>query len=263
LRSLADEGVSAARDGTVTRYDGASSSDLAALLGLPRVELRSTVASTQDVAHTLAAGGAPAGTLVLADEQHAGRGRHGRAWVSEAGAGIWLTLIERPTDSMAVDVLSLRIGLAIARALDAFTSDGVRLKWPNDVYTTRGKVAGILCEARWRNGAVEWVAIGVGINVRAPEEAPGATGLASGTQRIDVLRDVLPRLRDAAGLSGHLTADELAEFATRDLAAGRMCREPVAGKVVGVDAGGELLIDTGAATVGVRTGSLVLEEETP
>jgi BirA family biotin operon repressor/biotin-[acetyl-CoA-carboxylase] ligase len=263
LRSLADERVSAGSDASATRYDGAANIDLAALLGLPRVELRSTVQSTQDVAHTLAAGGAPAGTLVLADEQHAGRGRHGRAWVSEAGAGIWLTLIERPTDSMAVDVLSLRIGLAIARALDTFASDGVRLKWPNDVYTTRGKVAGILCEARWRNGAIEWVAIGVGINVRAPEEAPGAAGLAAGTQRIDVLRIVLPRLREAAALRGHLTPDELAEFARRDLAVGRRCLEPVAGKVVGVDADGDLLIDTGSRTVGMRAGSLVLEEEAP
>lgn len=255
--------MSAANDAAATRYDGATGRDLAALLGLPRVDVRPTVQSTQDVAHALAAAGAPAGTLVLADEQRAGRGRHGRAWVSEAGAGIWFTLIERPTDSMAIDVLSLRIGLAIARALDAFTTDPVRLKWPNDVYTTRGKVAGILCEARWRNGAVEWVAIGVGINVRAPEKAPGAAGLASGTRRMDLLRNVLPRLREAAGLSGHLAAAELAEFATRDLAVGRMCLEPVAGKVVGVDAGGELLIDTGSRTVGVRAGSLVLEEETP
>jgi hypothetical protein len=74
---------------------------------------------------------------------------------------------------------------------------------------------------------------------------------------------VLPRLREAASLCGHLTANELAEFGTRDLAVGRMCLEPVAGKVVGVDAGGELLIDTGPRTVGVRAGSLVLEEETP
>jgi BirA family transcriptional regulator, biotin operon repressor / biotin---[acetyl-CoA-carboxylase] ligase len=263
LRSLADERVSERSDAPATLYDGATGTDLAALLGVPRVELRSTVPSTQDVAHLLAAAGAPAGTLVLADEQQAGRGRHGRAWVSEAGAGIWLTLIERPADSMAIDVLSLRIGLAIARALDAFATDVVRLKWPNDVYTTRGKVAGILCEARWRDGAVEWVAIGVGINVRVPEEAPGAAGLPSATPRLDVLRNVVTRLREAAALHGHLTAAELAEFATRDLAVGRTCLEPVGGKVVGVDAGGELLIDTGSRTVGVRAGSLVLEEETP
>lgn len=253
----ADGGANAAR------YDGATGDDLAGLLELPRVELRSTVGSTQDVAHALAGAGAPSGTLVLADEQRVGRGRHGRVWVSEAGAGIWLTLIERPTDSAAIDVLSLRVGLAIASALDAFTTDAVGLKWPNDVYTAHGKLAGILCEARWREGAVEWVALGVGINVRAPSRAPGAAGLAAGTGRIDVLRDVVPRLRAAAVVRGHLTGDELAEFAARDLAAGRACLEPVAGTVVGIDAGGELLIDTGLRIVAVRAGSLVLQEETP
>jgi len=253
--------MAAAQDNTADRYDGATGDDLMAWLGLSRIELRSTVTSTQDVAHALAASGATAGTLVLADEQHAGRGRQGRAWVSESGAGIWLTLIERPTDATAIDVLSLRAGLAIARGLDEFTTGGMRLKWPNDVYTARGKVAGILCEARWRDGMVEWVALGVGINVRAPTGAPGAAGLAPGTRRVDVLREVLPRLRAAAVMRGHLTRDELAEFATRDLAAGRTCLEPIAGKVVGVDADGGLLIDTGGRIVAVRSGSLVLEEE--
>ena len=255
--------MAASGDATGARYDGVGAADLATLLRLPRVELLATVASTQDVAHALAAPGAAAGTLVLADEQRAGRGRQGRAWVSEAGAGIWLTLIERPADAMAIDVLSLRVGLGIARGLDGFTNDPVRLKWPNDVYTTRGKVVGILCEARWRDGAVEWVALGVGINVRAPAGAPGAAGLAPQTQRLDVLREVVPRLRAAAAMRGHLTSDELREFSARDMAIGRLCVEPVAGSVVGVGAGGELLIDTGMRTVGVRAGSLVLQEEAP
>jgi BirA family transcriptional regulator, biotin operon repressor / biotin---[acetyl-CoA-carboxylase] ligase len=263
LRSLADEGVIDGGGAEGARYDGRTGAGLATLLGLPGVVLRSSVASTQDVAHALAAGGAPAGTLVLADEQHAGRGRHGRSWVSEARAGIWLTLIERPSDPAAIDVLSLRVGLATARALDAFTAEPVRLKWPNDVYTTRGKLAGVLCEARWRDGAVEWVAIGVGINVRAPDGAPGAASLASGTQRVDVLRDVLPRLRGAAAMRGHLTPSELEEFAARDLAIGRACLEPVAGTVVGIDAAGGLLIDTGARTIEMRAGSLVFEEGAP
>ena len=65
-----------------------------------------------------AAEGAPAGTLVVADAQTAGRGRSGRTWTSERGAGVWLTLIERPRDVDALDVLSLRVGLALAPALD-------------------------------------------------------------------------------------------------------------------------------------------------
>src|SRR5262249_48139630 len=129
-----------ADEGGVVRYDGKTASELASLLGLPRVELLSRVSSTQDVAHELAAADAPAGTLVLADEQTSGRGRQGRAWTSEPGAGIWLTLIERPTDPASADVLSLRVGLALARALDRFTAEPVRLKWPNDVYTAGRKL---------------------------------------------------------------------------------------------------------------------------
>jgi BirA family biotin operon repressor/biotin-[acetyl-CoA-carboxylase] ligase len=260
LPSLADPRVSNAGK-PVVRYDGLSGDAIAAQLGVPRVEVLESVSSTQDVAHTLAAAGAPAGTLVLADEQTAGRGRHGRTWTSEPGAGVWLTLIERPTDPAAVDVLSLRVGMAIARALDAFAREPVRLKWPNDVYAGGRKLAGVLAEARWRDGAVEWVSLGVGINVRAPASQRGAAGLAPKTARLDVLREVVPRLRVAAAGVGRLNDAELAEFAARDMAAGCDCLEPAAGRVVGIDAGGALLIDTGSRTIGVRAGSLVLQEE--
>lgn len=244
-------------------YDGLTAEALATTLGVPRLELRAVVGSTQDVAHTLAAVGAPAGTLVLADEQRSGRGRHGRAWTSAPGAGVWLTLVERPADPSSIDVLSLRVGLAMARALDAFADGRIQLKWPNDIYVAGGKLAGILVEARWRDGAVEWVAVGAGINVVAPADQPRAAGLRRGASRERVLRAVVPCIRDAARVTGRLTEAELAEFRARDLALGRACTEPVAGTVAGIDAGGALLIDTGSRTLSVRAGSLVLHEEAP
>src|ERR1700750_2411169 len=108
------------------------------------------VGSTLDVAHDLASKGAEAGTVIIANAQTAGRGRMGRTWRSEPGAGIWLALIERPRDASALDVLSLRIGLALAPALDAFADGPVRLKWPNDLYVDERKLAGVLIEVRWR-----------------------------------------------------------------------------------------------------------------
>jgi len=69
-----------------------------------------------DDAHSLATLDAAAGTVVLTDRQTSGRGRNGRRWASEAGQGIWMTVIERPNDPSAVDVLSLRLGLRVARA---------------------------------------------------------------------------------------------------------------------------------------------------
>jgi BirA family biotin operon repressor/biotin-[acetyl-CoA-carboxylase] ligase len=222
------------------------------------------VGSTLDVAHELAAAGADAGTLIVANAQTAGRGRMGRTWRSEPGAGLWLTLIERPADATALEVLSLRVGLALAPALDAFTDAAVQLKWPNDLYLRGRKLAGILIEARWREGHPEWVAIGVGINLRPPAAEPRAVGLGARVSRDAVLAAVAPRLREAAAHGGPLSPAEINAFASRDLAAGRRCVEPVEGRVVGIDASGALLVGVGSpdgrAITAVRAGSLVLEE---
>lgn len=243
-------------------YDGVSEAELAARLGLS-VHLYDRVTSTQDVAHELAAthDGVrdTVDTLILADEQTAGRGRGGHSWSSPAGRGIWLTLLQHPTDRATLDVLSLRIGLAAARALDPFTAEPVRLKWPNDLYVDRRKLAGTLVEARWRHETVEWVAIGFGVNVVPPQDQSDATGLDPGTRRLDVLPELVHELRGAATARGPLTDEELEEFGARDLARGRRCREPVRGVVRGITHDGGLLVDLADATVTVRSGSLTLE----
>lgn len=224
------------------------------------------VGSTLDVAHELAAEGAESGTIIIANAQTKGRGRMGRSWRSEPGAGLWLTLIERPTDADALDVLSLRIGLALAPALDPFADAPVQLKWPNDLYVDGRKLAGILIEARWREGHPEWVAIGVGINLRPPATESNAIGLRAGLTRHDVLPVIGPALRIAATAHGSLSAAELDAFAARDYAVGRRCVEPVAGTVMGIDASGALLVGVASPGHGdvtaVRAGSLVLEEGT-
>jgi BirA family biotin operon repressor/biotin-[acetyl-CoA-carboxylase] ligase len=242
------------------RYDGVTPDALAEQLGVPRAIVFDEVSSTLDVAHELAAAGAPAGTIVLADAQTAGRGRLGRRWRSAGGAGIWLTVLERPADPPNLDLLPLRIGIALAPALSAFAEDTVALKWPNDLYVGRGKLAGVLTEARWRGDALEWVAIGVGINLRAAE-GEAASGLRPETRRIDVLKAALPAIRDAAARRGPLSAEELSVFAERDRARGKACVEPVDGTVMGIDAAGSLLVAVASGEVAVRAGSLVLKEE--
>lgn len=242
-------------------YDGCSADALRTLLDVPRVAAYDSVSSTLDIAHGLAAEGAPAGTLVLADQQLAGRGRHGRRWESAPGAGIWLTLIERPVDPTAVQLLSLRLGLRAARVLDRYTSSPVRLKWPNDLYVGAGKLAGILVESRWRDERIDWVAIGFGLNVCIPGGVPRAAALQSETERVEVLAELIPALRAAAAARGQLSESELAQFAARDLARGRRCREPAIGLVQGIDAHGALIIRTAAGDVAHTSGSLVLEED--
>ncbi|MFL5577064.1 MAG: biotin--[acetyl-CoA-carboxylase] ligase [Gemmatimonadaceae bacterium] len=256
----ATERVGASRVGA--SYDGWSEAALAAELALPRVALFDATPSTMDAAHELAAAGAPAGTLVLADRQTAGRGRAGKGWSSPAGSGVWMTLVERPRDAAMLEVLSLRLGLRAAPVLERWAPAPVRLKWPNDLYVGGRKLAGVLVEARWREDRPEWVAVGVGVNVVAPPDVTTAAGLEPGTRRVELLAELVPALRAAAFSTGALGERELAAFAERDLARGRRARLPVPGVVRGIDARGALLVEgAGGVVEEVRGGSLVFEEE--
>lgn len=228
-------------------------------LGLPMVELLETTTSTLDVAHRLAGEGCRSGTLVLANRQTAGRGRNGGKWTSPSARGLWLTMIERPVDTTGLEVLALRVGLRAARALDRFAPEPVRLKWPNDLYIDDRKLAGILIEARWRESKVEWVAIGVGVNVTAPDDMPLAAELDPGTRRLEVLADLIPAIRTAATCAGNLRPIELIEWDARDLARGRKCTEPARGVVEGISPAGELLVALADSTARFRSGSLVLQ----
>jgi BirA family transcriptional regulator, biotin operon repressor / biotin---[acetyl-CoA-carboxylase] ligase len=174
---------------------------------------------------------------------------------------LWLTLIERPADTSGLDVLSLRVGLAAARALDRFAAEPIRLKWPNDLYIEYGKLAGILVEARWRESSLEWVAIGMGINVRAPEGVQGSAWLEPDTNRIDVLTELIPTVRAGVAEKGPLRNEEMEEFAARDLARGRKCVAPALGRVAGITRNGELLVTLADSVAAFRSGSLVLERD--
>jgi BirA family biotin operon repressor/biotin-[acetyl-CoA-carboxylase] ligase len=237
-------------------YDGQDAAALSRVLDVPRLVVVDSTASTMDDAHGLAAAGAAAGTVVLADRQTSGRGRAGRRWASESGQGIWMTVIERPNDARALDVLSIRLGLRAARALDRYAPSPVRVKWPNDLYIADGKLAGILVEARWRGSRIDWVAIGMGVNVRVPGGVEHAAALEPSTRRVDVLAELVPAVRAAAQARGALTPAELEEFAARDVAPGRACVEPAAGHVRGITSAGELLIETELGLRAFRDGSL-------
>jgi len=211
-----------------------------------------------DEAHALAAGGAAAGTLVLAERQTAGRGRAGKRWDSEPRAGIWATLIERPRDASGIEVLSLRVGLRLARVLARWSEPPIQVKWPNDVFAGGRKLAGVLIEARWREQRPDWVAIGIGINLLPPVDQPSATSLVD-ADALEVLAELVPALRAAAFATGPLTTDELSDFALRDFARDRRLDAPASGVARGITADGALLIEASdGAVMPYRTGSLVL-----
>lgn len=116
--------------------------------------------STMIEAATLASGGAPHGTLVIADTQTAGQGRHGHAWHSEPGTGLYLSLILRPALGMeALLALTLAAGLAARSAISDTTGFTCDLRWPNDLMHGDRKLGGILLQSQ--QGAV---IAGFGIN---------------------------------------------------------------------------------------------------
>jgi BirA family transcriptional regulator, biotin operon repressor / biotin---[acetyl-CoA-carboxylase] ligase len=240
--------------------DGLTAPSLAAQLGLSACEVYDRIGSTMDLAHEAAGRGAAAGTLVIANAQDAGRGRGGRRWSSPPGHGLWMTLIERPASASGLDVLSLRVGLHVAEAIEPLAGAPVRLKWPNDLFAGDGKLAGILIEARWRDRRVEWVAIGLGLNIVSPTDVVPAAGLAPGVTRTQALERIIPAVRTAAAAEGPLTAAELSRYAARNVSVGRRVSEPAVGVVVGIAATGELVVDTDAGPLACRSGSLVYSE---
>ena len=126
--------------------------------------------STNNRARELAAAGAPGGTVVTAAEQTAGRGRQGRAWTAPAGKALLYSALLRPLEERHL-MLPLAVPLAVCEAAEALRP-GLEcgVKWPNDVLVDGRKLAGVLIEARPRDG---WAVIGVGLNLTiAPDEFP-------------------------------------------------------------------------------------------
>ena len=246
--------------GTVlSTYDDIPCDDLQRCADIPRLVILDRCVSTMDVAHQLAQVGAVHGTAVVANQQDAGRGRSGKVWDSARGQGVWVSVVLRGPTTTSTGVLSLRAGLELACALGMRTAAPIQLKWPNDLFLSERKLAGILTEARWRGDALEWIVVGVGVNVGATDGEPVAAvaSLASLVRRSDVLIDVLASVLRAAQPTGDLTDDELARFAARDLAVGRAVDAPLVGTVVGITARGGVRIRTVAGDSVAVAGSLV------
>ena len=232
-------------------------------LGLSQLVHLARVGSTMDEAHTLAEQGAPGGTCVLADEQTAGRGRGGNRWQSAPHRGVWLTLIERPASADGLDVLSIRLGLAIAHVLESIDSVAhYQVKWPNDLFRDGRKIAGVLAEARWREQTLEWIAIGVGVNLHADDDDVPVGRVPRGVTRNSVLRLLLPALREAVTVHRELTDQELDDWHRRDLAMGRRLVAPERGVAQGITSSGSLrvLLDRDGLTHLFRSGSLRLAD---
>ena len=211
--------------------------------------------STMDEAARLAAAGCPEGTVVLAEEQAAGRGQFSRSWISGPGESLLMSIVLRPTAGQLPQA-NMAATLSVAMTVDARVDGPVTIKWPNDVRIGGRKVAGILIEADSQPGRVSGAVVGIGLNVSVDTAAhPGIAGTAtslageagSPVERTGVLVDLLRRFDSlyARVRSGGVLTDEWS------------ARLDTLGLEVNVRRGSELL--TGVARAVDDQGNLVLE----
>lgn len=237
------------------------------------------VPSTNDVAAALAERGACEGSVVVADAQTAGRGRHGRSWASPPGAGLYVSTVLRPVRE-AVPPLTIAAGVALAEGIQAATGLSLALKWPNDVYAGDRKVAGVLAEASTNveadlqvglPAAVPYVVLGFGINVMAAAYPPDVAGRAAS------LEGELGRAVDRGLLLAECLSSLAARYTdlqngcTRVIDAWRARAAPTLGRrvrcevdgvrLVGVaeniDGGGALIVRTATGVVHVIAGEVI------
>ena len=122
--------------------------------------------STNDDIKQMANEGALNGTLVVADRQSAGRGRRGRAWISPKGESVYMSLLLRPKCMPnQASALTLVMALAVTEAMEELAPGRSGIKWPNDIVMNGKKVCGILTEMALEQTTIDYVVIGVGINV--------------------------------------------------------------------------------------------------
>ncbi len=238
--------------------------------GLGPVEWRTEVTSTNDELAAAARAGAGEGRVLGADHQVEGRGRRGRAWVDRPGAGLAVSVLVRPRRDDHLSAASPIIaGVATAEAI----GDHARLAWPNDVLVDGRKVAGVLVEAGSSGGGVEWVVIGIGVNVRGVPTVPDARwppgsidGSGSAPRRGVLVADVLTRLWERIAECRRVgLGPVLAAWERRDALRGRQVQvrvgaDTVSGTAAGVDGEGRLLLHGPGAVIALASAEVVRVE---
>ncbi|WP_455391476.1 biotin--[acetyl-CoA-carboxylase] ligase [[Eubacterium] cellulosolvens] len=129
------------------------------------INYHSNITSTNQTARALAEAGAPEGTMIVAEVQGEGRGRRNRAWVSPKG-GLWLTMVLRPKiPPDYASTITLLTGVVVAKTIRETTKMAATVKWPNDVRIRDKKVCGILTEIKTEPEIINYILLGLGINV--------------------------------------------------------------------------------------------------
>jgi BirA family biotin operon repressor/biotin-[acetyl-CoA-carboxylase] ligase len=217
------------------------------------------IESTNVEAKKLAAAGAPEGTVVIAESQSAGRGRLGRRWTSPAGKGLLFSVLLRPPVSMAdAHLLTLVAATAACDAIESLVSVPMRIKWPNDLFIDDRKVGGILLEVAGEQDAIDWVVVGIGLNVNTEySELPVAlrrtavslkVACGKPVDRSELLARLLLALEEAYldavrnGFSRILSQFRERDYLLKRCVSVQTRRGSVVGEAAGIDDKGALLV---------------------
>lgn len=222
-----------------------------------RLIVMDEAASTQDVVREAAERGEPEGLAVMALVQTRGRGRFGRSWISPHGRNLALSLLLRPKlEPRDAAVLGMMLSIPAAEIVEEHGVRIARLRWPNDVIVNEKKIAGILPEARVTGSAVEYVILGIGININArladfpPDLRGSVTSLLVETGHESDLDSVArgllvrtERIYDRVTKEGTRFVLDLwqARWAHRGAV---LVRDRLVGRAEGLDADGALLLRT-------------------
>lgn len=243
-----------------------------ALLPPLRLLAFESIDSTNEELRRRAAQGAPEGTAVVAETQTAGRGRQGRRWESPPG-NLYCSLLLRPACPPALGAnLSFAAALAVADAIEPMLPPDVdlRFKWPNDVLLGGRKVAGVLLESEIKGDALDWIVLGLGVNIASFPQAAmyPATSLTAAGCRDASVREVMGSYFDHIRLwYGRWRKDGFSPLRTAWLAraAGRgeaievrMSGGHVTGRFADLDDDGALVVETKEGRRRITAGDVFL-----
>jgi len=156
------------------------------ILGKKNIYYYDNISSTNDAAYRLAEEGEDEGAIVIAGSQSKGKGRLGRNWVSPRGGGIYMSLILRPdAETDEIQALALIVASSITHVIRDTYSLEAQIKWPNDILIDGRKVCGILTEIKAQPDRVEFLVLGIGLNVNTPQSKlpPVATSLKNESKK--------------------------------------------------------------------------------
>ena len=228
--------------------------------------LLKTVDSTNTYAKKLAADGAADGTVVIAEQQTAGRGRRGNSFYSPPKGGLYMTVILRPEKHAAdTDLFTICAGCAVCRAVEELSGTKPLIKWVNDVYLDGKKICGILSEATtdFESGTVDSVVTGIGINI-STEDFPDGLGSKAGsigTGNVTRARLAAAVLKELMYCLGRRRSDNIADYKARSLVLGKevgfmMNNVQYAGKAVDIDDSGQLVVEVGGEVMRLNSGEI-------